>query len=87
MRRVWQYIFNLLIAIDQLGNAILGGDPDETISSRCAKILHRHAENGSRAPRAWHALGAFLEWIDPGHLRDSLEPDEGSDAVFKYRGD
>lgn len=24
-----RYIVNLLIAVDQLGNAILGGDPDE----------------------------------------------------------
>lgn len=31
MRR---YLINLLIAIDQLGNVVLGGDnPDETISS------------------------------------------------------
>lgn len=32
-----RYIWNLLISIDQLVNTITGGDPDETISSRCGK--------------------------------------------------
>lgn len=29
-----QYILNILIAIDQLANAALNGDPDETLSAR-----------------------------------------------------
>lgn len=29
-----KYILNNLIALDQLCNALLGGDPDETISAR-----------------------------------------------------
>lgn len=29
------YAKSLLIALDQLGNALLGGWPDETFSSRC----------------------------------------------------
>ena len=32
MRR---YILNILIAIDQLANAVIGGMPDETLSARC----------------------------------------------------
>lgn len=28
------YILNVLIAVDQLGNAALGGTPDETLSAR-----------------------------------------------------
>lgn len=68
-----RYIWNLLIAIDQLGNAILFGDPDETISSRAAKRMH-----------VWHwgKLAAFLEFIDPGHMKRSLEPDEGKDTLL-----
>ena len=80
---ILKYLLNILIAIDQLGNAILFGDPDETISSRCAKILHHAAENNVPAPWAWHALGRFLEKIDPGHLKRSLEYCEGRNAVFK----
>lgn len=69
-----RYFWNVLIAIDQLGNTLLGGDPDETISSRAAKNLH-----------IWHwaALAQILEWIDPGHMSRALEPDEGDNAAFK----
>lgn len=37
-----KYIFNILIGIDQLCNTILGGDPDETMSSRMGKHLAKH---------------------------------------------
>ena len=68
-----RYVWNLLIAVDQLGNAILAGDPDETISSRAAKRSHVWG---------WRQLGRFLEWIDPGHLEDALEPDEGKNELL-----
>ena len=29
------YLHNLLVACDQLVNAVMGGWPDETLSSRC----------------------------------------------------
>lgn len=82
LKLLGKYILNLLISIDQLGNAVLGGDPDETISSRCAKILHAAADRGVPAPAVLHWFGWFLECIDPGHLKDSLEPDEGKDAIL-----
>lgn len=34
MKKFKQYIKNILIGIDQLANAILGGSPDECISTR-----------------------------------------------------
>lgn len=71
MRR---YLLNLLIALDQLANAVLLGDPDETISSRVAKRAHR---------RGWVVIARLLEAIDPGHLKRAIEPDEGDDAVWK----
>ncbi|WP_302621011.1 hypothetical protein [Cupriavidus taiwanensis] len=40
-----RYFWNVLIAIDQFGNALGAGDPDETISSR--------AGNAKRAGRRW----------------------------------
>ncbi|MDR3474492.1 MAG: hypothetical protein P4M09_22815 [Devosia sp.] len=70
-----KYLLNVLIALDQLLNALTGGDPDETISSRCAK---------RRTQPGWNILAAILEWIDPGHLDRVLEPDEGRDAVLIY---
>ena len=66
------YLLNILIAIDQLGNTLIGGDPDETISSQAAK---RTAE------WEWNLLGRCLEWIDPGHLKQAREDDEGSNSI------
>ena len=37
MKKVAQFIFNYLIAIDQLANTLLLGHPDETISSRLGR--------------------------------------------------
>jgi hypothetical protein len=71
-----KYGLNILISIDQFFNTVLGGDPDETISSRAAKGQHKWY---------WRLLGYLLEWLDPGHLQDSVEPDEGDDAVLKQR--
>lgn len=70
MRR---YFFNILIGADQFLNALLGGDPDETISSRAAK---RADQSG------WKQLCRFLEWIDPGHTSRALEEDEGGNAAW-----
>lgn len=39
---VKQYIWNVLVALDQLGNALTFGDPQETISSRMGKHLVKH---------------------------------------------
>jgi hypothetical protein len=71
---LWRYLLNIAIAADQLLNAILFGDPDETVSSRAAKNASRHG---------WRQVCRFLEWIDPGHLKRSLEPDEGDRALWK----
>lgn len=70
-----QYGWNLLIALDQLLNAILLGDPDETVSSRAAKNAHLWH---------WDMLGRFLDWIDPGHMERAVEWDEGEDAIFGF---
>lgn len=35
------YLFNILIALDQLGNTLAGGYPDETMSSRMGKHLKK----------------------------------------------
>jgi hypothetical protein len=37
-----QYIWRVLLALDQLGNALTGGSEDETISSRMGKHLAKH---------------------------------------------
>lgn len=38
---MFQYVKNLLIALDQLLNTILGGHPDETLSSRAYHLRRK----------------------------------------------
>lgn len=71
-----KYIWNILIAIDQLANTVLGGDPDETISSRAGKYV--------REGRGWFpcVLCKLLHFIDKNHCEKSIEEDEGKDRVL-----
>ncbi|MDO8931477.1 MAG: hypothetical protein Q7U97_03705 [Rhodocyclaceae bacterium] len=68
------WLRNVLVGIDQLANAIAGGDPDETISSRAAKRR--------QTCKACDWLCRILEKIDPRHCAESLEADEGKEAVI-----
>lgn len=69
---VKRYIWNLLISIDQLANTLLGGYPDETISSRMGKSIARN-EN---CP-VCHLLCKILNFFDKNHCEKSIEHDEG----------
>lgn len=75
-----KYLWNILISLDQFGNTLLGGDPDETISRRAA----RNADL-----KGWRALAFFLEKIDPGHMERSLYGDEEDrkDASWTFPGE
>jgi hypothetical protein len=55
------YLVQLLLAIDQLGNALLGGWADETISSRA----YRDNSPG------WRGLRWVLDHIKPGHCEQA----------------
>jgi hypothetical protein len=70
-----RWLLNILIAIDQLVNAVCGGDPDETISSRCGKVVKKS--------RFAYWLCRFLNLLDPRHSERSIEADECKNAVLK----
>jgi hypothetical protein len=70
-----RWFWNVLIAIDQLFNAALGGDPDETISSRVGKRRHEC--------RFCRLLCDVLHWFDTKHCAKSIESDEGARSVLK----
>jgi len=77
-----KWLLNILISIDQLGNTICGGDPDETISSRLGKLKVKH---GGKIP--WRRpVSRIIDWgldkIDPNHSIDAIEEDEGKDAII-----
>lgn len=54
----------LLVALDQLGNALLGGWPDETLSSRAWRLS---ASGKRRLPRA--LIDALFFWDREGEKR------------------
>ncbi|MGJ7512334.1 hypothetical protein [Variovorax sp. GT1P44] len=67
------YLWNVLVAFDQLFNALLAGDPDMTISGRMGRAV---AEGRCMACRAvcW-----LLDRVDAGHCAraNANEADEG----------
>lgn len=69
-----RYIWNVLIALDQLWNALSGGDPDETISGTAAK---------NRSVFLWRILAMILDKVDPGHTAGATEYDEGKHRSVK----
>ena len=90
-KRFWtslpgRYLLNNLIAIDQIGNTVAGGDPDETISSRLGKLKRYH--NGTipwRRPLS-KVIDIGLDILDENHSTDAIESDEGKDAILdKYK--
>ena len=76
------WFMNVLIGIDQLGNAITGGDPDETISSRIGKIKRKHGGTIPWSRPLIKIIDRGLDSIDPNHSIDAIEEDEGKDAVL-----
>jgi len=70
-----KYIWNILISIDQLANTVLGGDPDETLSSRMGKKRE--------TCKLCYWLCRLLSMVDPSHCENSIEKDEGKDAILK----
>lgn len=71
---VSKYLWNILLGVDQLLNTLIGGDPDETISSRAGKLVD--------TSRVACVLCRFLNWFDKEHCKKSIEPDEGSNSTL-----
>lgn len=67
---VYPYFRNVAVAVDQLFNSLLLGDPDETISSRAYK-------GKLRGNKAWGLLDSILYFLDKDHGKKTVEWDEG----------
>lgn len=74
------YAFNLFVAVDQALNAVIGGDPAETISSRLGK--------GKRAKKPVHTFLARcvnlifeILFDQDDHCDWSIQHDEGKHAI------
>lgn len=78
------YMLNLLLSLDQLGNTIISGDPDETISSVLGKMI---IENKLEGRPLATALVFILNILDENHCLDAIEFDRGKtfeDMFGKY---
>ena len=64
------YTARVFVAFDQLLNALLGGDEDETLSSRLGKDARRGRYVGC-------VLCKLLDLIDKNHCEKAIERDEG----------
>ena len=64
-----RYLINILIAADQGINALAGGNPDETISSRAAKAQLNNKRWGC-------VLCKLLNYLDKDHCIKNIELDE-----------
>jgi hypothetical protein len=71
-----KYVWNVLVSVDQFFNTLLGGDPDETISSRMGK----RARKGDKLGKI---VCKILNFFQEGHCQKSIEEDEGKDETFK----
>lgn len=73
------WVWNIILAFDQLANALVLGDPKETISRRAGQA----AEQG----QGWACvLCKILSYIDPRHCmsaQQTLDSGTGSYAVFE----
>lgn len=70
-----RYAINLLLWIDEGGNAITGGSPNETISERSAKAMD--------AGKTWGCvLCKFLDWLQKDHCEIALTSTIGDNAII-----
>lgn len=79
MKPLVEWLWNVLIAIDQLGNAIAGGNPDITISARVGYFANKSQQRRFRF--YWKFLETIIDFtfypIDgPNHCLKALEKDE-----------
>lgn len=72
-----KYLYNLGLSLDQLLNAILLGDPDESVSGRCGRAMK------SGKPKFWvPGLTAFIDAMafivarEMNHCSNAIEPEE-----------
>jgi hypothetical protein len=61
------YLKNVIIGVDQLGNTVINGMPDETISSRIGR---------NKSKWYWKPLYKVLDFIQPRHCERAVESEK-----------
>lgn len=78
------YLVNFFVSIDQLGNVIAGGNPDNTISSRVGFYNEHNTASGEKTPWQWRFFQEVINFsfwpIDgKGHCHEAFHNDAGED--------
>jgi len=76
------YFLNVAVVFDCFCNTLAGGDPNETISSRCAKA---QVYEQSQKPPVWGGgcrMCSFLAFFQENHCAKALERNTGARAVI-----
>lgn len=71
MTKMQAYFYHLLIAIDQLFNAIFAGAADETISSRCYRGAMLETKPKLKYRIAYHLINGLF--FDRTHCKTAYE--------------
>lgn len=73
---IQQYLWNILVSIDQLFNTLFGGSPDETLSSRVGRNY--------RGTFIEKSINFAFSWYEDDHCQNNIEPeDRAKKAVIK----
>ena len=79
---VWKHFINILIAIDRVLNAIIAGNPSQTISSRAGRWVR---DNSEVKGGFWRWLCRALYILDKNHCRDAINGDIQNKIYHIYR--
>jgi hypothetical protein len=80
--KIGRWAMNILLSIDQLGNSLLGGDPDETISSRLGRIKLKWGGKIPWSRPVARLTELVLNRIDKDHCVEAIEQDEGDKGII-----
>jgi len=59
--KIWQYTSYLFVSIDQLGNALAGGNADNTISARVGYYNYHYPYKDNKIPWYWELLRKIID--------------------------
>ena len=77
---IFQYFYNLFLCFSQIINTLMGGDPDESFSSRVGKAVKRDCKFAIKY------LAPMLDWLfwEKDHAVKSIELDEGGKEIWTW---
>ncbi|MCV6629138.1 MAG: hypothetical protein OIF50_04690 [Flavobacteriaceae bacterium] len=78
--KIWKYFSNIFISIDQLGNVVAGGNPDNTISARVGYYNHHYPFEQGKVPWHWRWFEHIIDFtfypVDgKGHCHEAYHHD------------